>query len=278
MRGLIFFIVLGAFFLGCGEKPKEASKEGVEDLLLSAENKVMSFSLAGYENNGKKKWEVEGKSADIMPELVNLTDVVAKAYGEEINVTLVADKGVFNRVSNDVHLESDVKLISTDGTEMTTETLDWKNSEGKIYTDKPVKVTREDVETLSTGAEGSPNLKQIEFKRDVKITTAKPKTVITCEGPMEFDYGKNYAEFNNKVKVEDERGQIHCDKATAYYDPKSHQVTKIVASGNVKIVRGGSWTLSDEAVYLAQEEKIILTGSPKITIYPEDADSAKTGF
>ena len=248
MRKIILFFLVAFLFSGCGERPEKASKAPTDESSSGIDQQVMSFSLAGYEKSGNKKWEVDGKSADIMAEVVNLTSVVAKAYGEETNMTLVADRGVFNRASNDVHFESNVVVTSSDGSVLSTEALDWKNDEEKIYTDKAVKITAE-----------------------------KPVTTITCNGPMEVYYGKNYAEFNNKVKVDDERGQIYCDKAVAYYDRKTRHVSKIVATGNVKIVRGGSWTFSDEAVYLAQEQKVILTGSPKVMIYPEETKSLPAG-
>jgi len=274
----VLILILALSFNGCAKKESKQVEPSEDLVAMESEQKIMSFSLTGYEEGGKKKWEVEGQSADIMADVVNLTNVVAKAYGEEADVTLVADKGVFNRTSSDVHLESNVVATSTEGTELTTDVLDWNNAEQRVYTDEFVKVIREDIETTSTGAEAHPNLEKVEFKKDVKVKTGKPQTVITCDGPLEIDYGKNLAVFNNKVKVEDERGQLYCNKATAYYDPKTRQITKVVASGDVKMVRGGNWTFSDEAVYLAKEEKLILTGSPKVMIYPEEAKGVTEGM
>ncbi|KPK38178.1 MAG: hypothetical protein AMJ78_10385 [Omnitrophica WOR_2 bacterium SM23_29] len=275
---IVLTLMLALLLNGCAKKEAKTPGLSEEEAMIESEQKIMSFSLTGYEEGGKKKWEVEGKSADIIADLVNLTEVEAKAYGEEADVTLVADRGTFNRTSNDVHLESNVVATSTEGTTLKTDVLNWKNDEERVYTDKFVKVTRENMETTSTGAEALPNLKEVEFKKDVKVVTGKPQTVITCDGPMEVNYGKDFAVFNNKVKVEDERGQLFCDKATAYYDPKTRQITKVVAQGNVKIVRGGNWTFSDEAVYLAKEEKVILTGSPKVMIYPEETKLPKEGL
>lgn len=278
MNKIILILMLALIFSGCAKKEVKVSAPSEEEIAMEGEQKIMYFSLSGYEHGGKKKWEVEGKSADIMADVVNLTEVVAKAYGEEADVTLVADKGIFNRTSNDVHLESNVVATSSEGTKLKTDALEWKNTEERVTTDRFVEVTREDMKTTSIGAEAHPNLKEVEFKKDVKVTTGKPETIITCDGPMEVNYGKNFAVFNNKVKVEDERGQLYCDKATAYYDSKTRQITKVVANGNVKIVRGGNWTFSDEAVYLAKDEKVILTGSPKVMIYPEEAKGAEKVF
>jgi LPS export ABC transporter protein LptC len=229
-------------FTGCEGKQAKAPAPPEEEANISGDQKMMAFSLSGFEKTGKKKWEVQGKSADIVSEVVNLTDVVAKAYGDQSDMTLTADKGSFNRATNDAHFESNVVVSGTNGTEMKTDALDLKNAEQKIVTDRPVKM-----------------------KSDVKTPT-----IITCDGPMEIDYGKSSAVFNKNVKVDDDRGQLSCDTATAYYDTKTKQVSKIIARGNVKIMREGSWTYSDEATYLAQEQKVILTGSPKVMIYPDE--------
>lgn len=246
-------------FTGCeGKKAKApAPSPSEEEASMSTDQKMMAFSLSGFEKTGKKKWEVQGRSADIMSEVVNLTDVVAKAYGDQTDMTLTADKGSFNRATNDAHFESNVTVTGTSGTEMTTDALDWKNTEQKIVTDKPVEMKSEVKGLADDGTE------------------TKVPTVITCDGPMEIDYGKSYAVFNTNVKVADDRGQLFCDTATAYYDAKTRQVSKIVAKGNVKIVRAGSWTYSDEATYLASEQKVILTGSPKVMVYPEEAKAAQ---
>lgn len=254
-----FAVMLLAAFLfnGCSGKQAKAPEPQEEEAKMVADQKVMAFSLAGFEKTGKKKWEVQGRSADIMSEVVNLTDVVAKAYGEQIDMTLTADKGTFNRATNDAHFEDHVVVTGTDGTKMTTDAVDWKNAEQKVTTDKPVKVYTETNDVKEDG------------------TKARVPTTITCDGPMEIDYAKNLAVFNKNVRVDDERGKLFCDTATAYYDAKTKQVSKIVAKGNVIIVRGGSWTYSDEAIYLAPEQKIILSGSPKVMIYPEEAKAAQ---
>ena len=257
-RSRLAVALLVAFlFTGCEGKQAKAPAPSEEEANISADQKMMAFSLSGFEKTGKKKWEVQGKSADIVSEVVNLTDVVAKAYGDQTDMTLTADKGTFNRATNDAHFESNVVVSGTNGTEMKTDALDWKNSEQKVTTDKPV-VMKSDAKGQGVG----------------ELATKTP-TTITCDGPMEIDYGKSYAVFNKNVKVDDERGLLFCDTATAYYDTKTKQVSKIVAKGNVKIMREGSWTYSDEATYLAPDQKVILTGSPKVMIYPEQKKAAQ---
>ncbi|MCM8779917.1 MAG: hypothetical protein NC914_02065, partial [Candidatus Omnitrophica bacterium] len=44
-------------------------------------------------------------------------------------------------------------------------------------------------------------------------------------------------------------------------------IEKIVARGNVKIVRGENISYSQEATYSAADQKVVLTGRPKLVIY-----------
>ena len=66
---------------------------------------VRSFSISGFSESGEKSWNVEGKTADIMAEVINLHDVNADSYGEDVEVNLKADSGVFYRANNNIELE-----------------------------------------------------------------------------------------------------------------------------------------------------------------------------
>lgn len=131
----------------------------------------------------------------------------------------------------------------------------------------------------------------------------KEKIVITCDGPLEVDYEKNIAEFNKNVKVDREGSQIYSDVMFIYFLPgKKNEkqeakkeagsegeivagqakgpgrkkgdsffvgssIDKIIARGNVKIVRGENTSYSDEVIYTSADKKIILTGRPKLIMY-----------
>ncbi len=144
----------------------------------------------------------------------------------------------------------------------------------------------------------------------------KEKIVITCDGPLEVDYEKNIAEFNKNVKVDREGSQIYSDIMFVYFipgkkeeaDPENKEadnqgaktaetaqgsaekkggdsffagssIDKIIARGNVKIVRGENTSYSDEAVYTSASKKIVLTGRPKLIMYSteEMGDNAPFG-
>ena len=94
-------------------------------------------------------------------------------------------------------------------------------------------------------------------------------TVITCDGPLDIDYEKNLAVFNNNVKIVDEKGEVTSNRLDAYLNRQTKAIVKAIAKGEVKILRNNNYSYSDEAVYLAREHKVVLTGRPKIVIYPE---------
>jgi len=48
------------------------------------------------------------------------------------------------------------------------------------------------------------------------------------------------------------------------------KIEKLVARGNVKIVKGENTSYSDEATYLGADKKIILTGKPRLVLYSTD--------
>ena len=97
----------------------------------------------------------------------------------------------------------------------------------------------------------------------------KTKTVITCDGEVQFDYEKNQAHFLKNVHVVSEDGIIDADKITVYIDGDTRQLKEIVAEGNVKITRDENVTYSDTATYSEKDKKIILTGRPRLVIYQE---------
>lgn len=279
--GLWFMVFLLTALCYATEKIEEQSDQQISD-----------FSLAGYGEKGKKTWDLSGKSADIFTEVVKLYEIVGNLYGKEEDVNLTAEKGDFNKVNGSVHLEQNVVITTSTGTKMTTESLDWDRKNQFLTTDDIVNIQKENMITIAKGLKGEPNLKKIALEKEVKVdinpiiqeTTAgintKDKTTITCDGPLEIDYEKNIATFNNNVKVDRPDSVIYSDKMDLYFKQskdKTEQdesasimgakIDKIVCRGNVKVLHGENTSYSDEATYLSSEKKLILTGRPKLIIY-----------
>jgi len=249
---------------------------------------INDFSLSGFGDKGKKAWDLSGKSADILNEVVKLKEVVGNHYTDKDSVKLTADKGDFNKDSGLVHLEDNVVITSSGGARLTTDSLDWDRKKQIISTLDRVNLQKQDMNLSGIGAKSATALKTMELEREVRLDiqpaedkiSGKEKIMITCDGPLEVNYEKNIAVFNNNVKVEKPDLTIYSDRMQVYFSPRQEEakgaqeslamassIKKIIAQGNVRILRGENTTYSQEAIYDAVNKKITLTGRPQIIIY-----------
>ena len=91
-----------------------------------------------------------------------------------------------------------------------------------------------------------------------------PSTTVTCKGELNFEYEKNKATFHQDVVVEDPRMKMTADNMTAYFIPKTKEINKIIAVGNVRFKKEEKSAKSEKAVYTAQDGKVVLTGHPLV--------------
>ncbi len=267
-------------FFSCANIIAEETKDSA--------SQIGDFSLSGFGDKGKKAWDLAGQSADILNETVKLKKVVGNHYAEKDNINLTADNGDFNKKSGVVHLQDNVVITTSSGAKLTTDSLDWDRKQQIVSTLDKVNLERSDMNLSGKGAVGQTALKQVVLEKDVRLDIApvdknenkKEKIVITCDGPLDIDYDKNIAVFNNNVKVEKPDLTIYSDKMQVYFTPKqddgvkaqessvmSSSINRIVALGNVRIDRNGNTSYSQEAIYTALDKKITLTGRPQIVIY-----------
>jgi lipopolysaccharide export system protein LptA len=197
-----------------------------------------------------------------------------------------------------VHLQDNVVITTASGAKLTTNSLDWDRKQQIVSTMDRVNLERSDMNLSGQGAKGQTALKQVVLEKDVRLDIApldkqskkKEKIAITCDGSLDVDYEKNIAIFNNNVKVEKSDLIIYSDKMTVYFSPKqegqkdptesavmSSAINKIVAQGNVRIVRGENTSYSQEAIYNALDKKMTLTGKPQIIIYQTENLNAAFG-
>ncbi|MEI7425279.1 MAG: LptA/OstA family protein, partial [Candidatus Staskawiczbacteria bacterium] len=167
-----------------------------------------------------------------------------------------------------------------------------------ISTLDKVNLKQKDMNLSGEGAKGQTALKQVVLNKNVRLDmepldkqkNQKEKISVICDGPLEVDYEKNIAIFNNNVKVEKPDLIIYSDKMQVYFTPKtqgakpdaesavmSSSIEKIVGEGNVRIVRGENISYSQEVVYTASDKKILLTGRPQIVIYQTENMNAALG-
>lgn len=270
---ITYSLLLIAAVPGCSRAPATPKPEAQEvetALPPVAKEEAEQFTLANYADDGRKHWEVVGKTANLMTDVIHLTDITATAYGAETNVTLTAKTGTFDRQDRDIQLRQDVKAVTTEGTTLTTQSLDW-NAERQVASSQEWTTVERDTLTVhGLGAEGSPALKEVRFHRDVQVDL-KPATVITCAGPLHVDYARSHARFWRDVHVRDPRGDIWADRMDVRFDPKTRKLTEVQCWGHVRIQRGIQQARAHRAVYRQADGTITLIGHPRVTFYADQA-------
>jgi LPS export ABC transporter protein LptC len=253
---------------------------------------INDFNLSGFAEKGRKAWDIFGKTADIFANQIRLNDFVGKLYGQE-DITLTAKRGEFDKVQNRVHLEDNVVITTQSGAELSTDYLDWDRNTAEVQTEASVDIKKDNLDISGRGLKGNTNLKNVDLKQDVRVEIGNKdktdKTVITCLGPLSLNYAENLAVFQKDVFVDDGQSQIYADLMDVFFEAsgsdeaavsfagKGGKIQKIVARGNVKIVRGENVSFSEQAVYKAADKTLTLIGRPKLIIYSTEEIDALIG-
>lgn len=292
-----FVIAMLVFFARGRMKDKDSlSMDGMSNEL---EQKILSFELANYTQDGKKKWILRGDSADVLSEVVNLNKISIETF-DDPKITLTAESGAYNKKNREITLYKNVEVFTSDGAILMTEYLKWDGKTNTITTNEPLRMIKGDVIADGVGGLAMPQLKKVILDKEivVKLSTdviddiemsastgtegagkKDTRITITCDGPLIIDYEKNIAIFEDNVLVDDTRGRIYSEKMEAFLDPLTKNIVKVVAYGGVRVVRGEDSTYSQKAIYTTKDRKIVLIGKPKIFIHAsDDADKIQSGF
>lgn len=271
--GLILFLFISAVLLVLKNKdnggraynpPMNGSQGGAE-----VKQKVLTFSIDGKTSNGLKQWHLEGKAAEMIGSEIYLEDLDAIAYGDDYTVKLKSEKGVYNRSKAEVELTGSVRVTSDDGTTLTTDEARWSQETREITTDSLVEIRRENMYAKGKGALANSLERKAILLKDVTVRL-EPRTEIFSDGYLEVKFNENTAEFFNNVRVSDKDGKLFSDMLTVYFDPDTRKIARVVAKGNVKLLKGESYTLCDEAVYTDGTSSVKFIGKPRVVIDPNE--------
>ena len=274
MYRILFFLLFSFIFssFSFAEEKKEPAQQEVKD-----------FSFVQYKEGGDQKWKLNGQSAEVVENKVNIDHLSALSFGQGTTLKLKANQGSFDKGDNLVHLKDNVVAATTDGTKLTTDSLLWDAETKNVSTDSAVNIKRPDMQISGTGAVCDLEGKTAELKQNInaRLTSGEnallgampgnsgrqaQQTTITCDGPLELNYKQNRAFFHGNVKVEDSRGNIIADRIDVYFNPQTRRVKCVVAKGNVKIINGENITYSEKAIYLVDQGRVILPNRPKLII------------
>ncbi len=166
-------IVLLAFpLLGCpGKKGPEPSPE------QGARDTIPSQTIAGFRLTetllGRKIWVMTAEEANSYDQRqeVDLSKLKIDFYrqaGDSISATLTADRGQVNTATRNMEARDNVVIVSRDSLVLKTSYIRWDNARRHMSTESAVRLEKGTDWLTGEGMEASPDLKEIELKRNVQ--------------------------------------------------------------------------------------------------------------
>lgn len=166
-------LVLGAL-AGC---EGDGTPERVETP-SSPDQEIDNFTLT-HTRQGDRVWVLEADHARIYEEAdrVETSDVRVDFHGEdgELQSTLTADAGILLRRTNDIEAIGRVVVTAEDGTVLRTDRLAWNERVGRISTESPVEIIKDDDVMTGVGMESNPDLTNIRVKSEFRAYVRTPE-------------------------------------------------------------------------------------------------------
>ncbi len=261
------------------------------------EQKFQGFDLQGYTDGGEKSWDIKGDTADILGADIRLTNVDANSYGDQkMNVT--ADTGTINQADGSMLLKDYVVVTSETGSQLMTDSLNWDKEKDLVSTDDDVFIEDEKFTVTGQGMESQPGLKRATILKnvsvridtekdkdedeDVKVSGAdneneNKKVTITSDGPMIVDQAQSVATFQQNVVAIQGSQILKADLMEVHFDEDMKGIKEMICIGNVEIIKGENRSYAEKAVYSAVDQKLKLSGRPKLILITE-GENAITSF
>ncbi|MBF0494394.1 MAG: LPS export ABC transporter periplasmic protein LptC [Candidatus Omnitrophica bacterium] len=284
MKGFLKFLFMGALIAGVGIYifnnytlvPKNKNGNGTAvDNEPGVDQKMLTFSIDGRSTKGVRQWHLEGRTAEIMGEAINLDTLEAVAYGDKFSVNIESDSGVYRKDKSEVELIGHVKVTSEDGGILMTDRAVWSHATKDITTETLVSIERKELVAVGKGGMANSEKKIAKLLKDVTVKL-EPSTLIHCDGPLDIDLNTFVAVFYNNVKVKDKDGKLTADKLIVTIDQAKRKISEVIAEGNVKLYKGNSYTICEKVRYTDGTKSVEFLGRPKIVIAPDAFE--KDGF
>ena len=98
----------------------------------------------------------------------------------------------------------------------------------------------------------------------VALEKGDREPMVVTSARMEADELGNTVTFVGEVILKKEAMTLTSDHLVVFYDPASKGVREIEALGNVVVRKEGRVAQANKAIYYSKDEKIVLTGEPRI--------------
>lgn len=225
----------------------------------SKAEEVKGFTMTLANKDGIEEAIVNGSVANILPGgIIEIMDVVSRVFSQDSiggDTLIHSSRGIYNKLKNVVDTDEFVRINRRDMV-ITGTGLHWEPNKFEIEIHKNVKV--EYVSERNNVNSEDPSL----VPQDDRNTAV---TVITAEGSGKLNYKKGIvAIFRKNVEIDDKNANLKAHLMKMYFDKKTEALTKVEAYGNVKIKQPKRESSCRKAVYFTDEDKVVLTGNPRI--------------
>lgn len=265
-----FFITAGLLILSRDGFSLESNPEITVEKELQ---QTKGFFLTETEG-GETKWDIRASSAEFLSgNLVVLKKVKINFYekGKKV-LTVKADSGHFNKVSQNLHLEKNITGVTSRGETFVTRSLDWISAEQKIETSDKIKIVGQNIIVNAQDLVFYPALNKMILKKNVrteiygenKLLPEDAPTIINAE-TLEIELNQNKAIFLGGVKVVQAHDFLEAKELQVIFDKEGGGIDKLIAKGEVKISQGNNIGLCEEAIYeFIPVQKVTLKGNSRL--------------
>jgi LPS export ABC transporter protein LptC len=168
-RTNIYTILVLLLLAGC--KKEQDPQPAVEPDVPPSQT-IQGFKLTETQA-GKRAWVLVADQANTFNDqhLVEMFQLKIDFYrktGDSISANLTADSGKINTDSRNMETRRHVVLTTSDGLKLLTDYLEWSNKLRRFSTESKVRLEKAGDWLEGEGMEASPDLKEIEIKRNVR--------------------------------------------------------------------------------------------------------------
>jgi LPS export ABC transporter protein LptC len=230
--------------------------------------KIKGFKLPRYED-GKLVWKVVCGSADILDSKeMRLQDPklhIVPAKGKP-GYDIRAREGHVTSDSKTISFSGDVRMMSTDGDTLETNSMTWKTESETALSDDPIEIRRKKMRLSGVGLTAQAKSRDFRIHKKAGLVMTRDKLkpgqkgVITVVSEGSLTFKGSLAAFAGRSTVKSDTGTTTSDRLDLHLDMKSESVEKAVATGNVLFTSAGITGRSRRAEWAPSSDTIQLSG------------------
>ncbi len=269
-RDLTVYIAIGVIIVSFAlalyffaKKPQRVATPKVDE-----GTKAIVFKDVHY--SGEKKGEVEWQiKAKIARKFIDKPEVEMEAiegqYKPKPDATVLFT-GSKGRMDTDQERGSmtDVHIVYKDEYSLKTKYMDFDFKKGYTHTDAPVVIEGAKLSLNGIGLTANTNAQTINIDKNVTGFIESGKGRYNFESDrFSYHLKENIYILEGRVAMKGKDMDLHCDKL--YVHSKDNEMERVDAIGRVTLASKGTIAKSDKSVYHFKDDKVLMTGSPKVT-------------